>query len=76
VDGDPTDLSSCDLDLADMKACPDLDPEVLDRLRDGAGTPHSLRGYFEGREHAIARGVDLAATEVLQLITQDRVMPA
>src|SRR6266571_203679 len=59
VDGDATELGPHDLALARVQAGPDVEPELPDRRADLAGGPDAAGRAVEGREKAVARGVDL-----------------
>ena len=61
--------------LTEMDPGPDLDTELADRFGGCARAGDRRRGFAERREEPIAGGVDLAATEPLQLTSHDPVVP-
>src|SRR3990170_2515242 len=60
VDGDATDVVAPPLDFARVQPSSDLDPEGAHGLGDRARASDRPGGSVEGREEAIAGGVDLA----------------
>jgi hypothetical protein len=69
-----TELATRSLDLPHVEPAADLEPELTNPFSDrarAADRPHRLR---EGRQEAVARGVDLVAPEPLQLPPHARMM--
>ena len=50
-----------------MQPRPYLEPELVDRVADGAGAADRSRGAIEDGEEAVARHVDLPTAEPLEL---------
>ena len=57
-----------------VQSGPDLEPERRHRLRDCAGAANPRCRPVERREEPVARRVDLAAAEALELTSDDRVV--
>jgi hypothetical protein len=66
VHGDASDLPGDRLDLAGVHAGTNLDPQFLHGLGDRSRTAHASRRPVECGEEAVARGVDLPATEATE----------
>ena len=75
VDGEPSDLPLHQLDLADVQAGADLDPDLPDAVGDRARASDRVRGPVEPSEEPVPCGVELPAPESLQLRADDRVVP-
>src|SRR5262249_59597813 len=67
VHGDAADLRSGHLAFAGMESRPDLEAELADRIAEGARAADRARRAIEDGEEAVARHVDLASTEALEL---------
>ena len=69
VHGDAADLLSVELTLAGVDSCTDLDSQITNCLAGGHRTADRTRRPVERGQETVARGVDLAATETLELDT-------
>ena len=76
VDGDAADLLAGRLHLARVQAGADPQPEPVDGRHGGGRAAHPVGRGLEGREEAVARGVDLPAAVPLQLAPDGLVVPA
>ena len=64
VDRHPADLAIHDLDLADMGAGPDGDPQGFEQVHHGEGAVHFRGGPVEDREEAVTGGIELLRRSV------------
>ncbi len=74
VHGDAAVFVSHHFALARMKSGAHVDAELVHCLRDGARTANPACRTIEGGEEPIARGINLAATIVIQLATHGLMM--
>src|SRR5882672_11402612 len=74
VHRDASQLVPHDLALASVHAGANLDAEASYALGDRTARPHRARGTVERRQKAVARRVDLAATEAPQFRANRRVV--
>src|ERR1700751_1124662 len=76
MDGDAADVVVAQLDLARVYTRPHLKAQAPQHVTDRHGTPDRASGSIETGEETVARGVDLTATEALELAADLRVVPA
>ena len=74
MDGQPGDVVRQDLDLADVDAGPDLEPELPDAVADRDRAADRAGRAVERREEPVADDLDLVAAEPLELATDDAVV--
>src|SRR5438105_4904422 len=63
VHRDATDVVAHQLALAGMQSRPDGEPELLDRVAEGAGAPDGARWPIESRQKTVAGGLDLTSAK-------------
>src|SRR5437764_13783900 len=74
VHGDPAELRPHHLTLARVETGADLEAERAHAVADRARGPHRPRRAVEGRQEAVASRVDLAPTELRQVLANQRVV--
>ncbi len=75
VNGDASHFVTDQLALPGVKSGADLESERPDCIPDGEAAANASGRTIEGREKAIAGGVDLSPTKALQLLADRGVMP-
>ncbi len=74
MNGQSTEVISSHFAFSGMKPCPDFDSKRFDHFDNGASAPYCAGGTVERGEKAVPGRLDLAATELSQLLPHQTIV--